>query len=227
MSNEKTVLVIGASGSVGVQLTEHFLLKGYSVISHYFQNAKRLEPLKAKYQMTLMPLQGDLSSLKGCNVFLEKLAFGSPKIAAIFFCVGPYLVKPLHQTTDQEWSNLIDMNLRVVQRLAFDLQDMVLSGFESPWFFFGYEGIDFPANDYSPAYKIVKRALLDYMLSLKPSINPNIHPIMLNLGHMPESQDAKRFLSKGAKLTGYDALFKQIDNICREPKDYQYQTITI
>lgn len=227
MSYEKTVLVIGASGSVGVQITEYFLLKGCNVISHYFRNPKRLEALKANYPRSLVPIQGDLSKLKGCKIFLDKLVKLNPTIMAIFFCVGPYLVRPLHQTTDQEWSKLFNMNLRVVQRLAIDLQDLVISGFDTPWFFFGYEGIDNPANDYCPAYKIVKKALLDYMLSLKHSINPNIHPVMLNLGHMPESKDAKRFLSKGAKLTGYDALFKKIDNICMEPNEYQYLKITI
>lgn len=73
----KNVLIVGASGDIGMAIAKHRLQKGDQLILHYHSNKdaiSELMELTAENQI-IGVIQADLSTKEGIDVFLSKLVF--------------------------------------------------------------------------------------------------------------------------------------------------------
>src|SRR5690625_4480154 len=83
----KNVLIIGASGDIGVAIAEQLAMEDYQLILHYHKNKDSLERLKQRIneENILMEIGADLSSEIEVNKLLDQLIY---PIDAIIFASG-------------------------------------------------------------------------------------------------------------------------------------------
>lgn len=72
----KNVLIIGASGDIGIAVAEELAKEGFQLILHYHKNRKSIEQFK-KHHCTcvLTEIQADLSTRSGVEILLTNLVF--------------------------------------------------------------------------------------------------------------------------------------------------------
>jgi len=83
---KKYLLITGASGTIGLTATKHFLREGHLVLAHYNSKGKDLHLLKKKYKDQIHIVQGDLSHEKGIQKFSQNLKLFSVK--TVIHCLG-------------------------------------------------------------------------------------------------------------------------------------------
>ena len=83
----RNVLIIGASGDIGVAIAEQLAMEDYQLILHYHKNKDSLERLKQRIneENILMEIGADLSSEIEVNKLLDQLIY---PIDAIIFASG-------------------------------------------------------------------------------------------------------------------------------------------
>lgn len=81
------VLIIGASGDIGVAIAKELANAGYGLLLHYHQNKETLEAVSASIgvESILLMLQADLRYAENIEVFLKQLVF---PVDAIVFAGG-------------------------------------------------------------------------------------------------------------------------------------------
>lgn len=81
------VLIIGASGDIGVAIAKELANAGYGLLLHYHQNKETLEAVSASIgaESILLMLQADLRYAENIEVFLKQLFF---PVDAIVFAGG-------------------------------------------------------------------------------------------------------------------------------------------
>lgn len=79
---KKTVLIIGASGDIGVEISKHLSKEGYQLILHYFSNYNRIETLRGQLpeDSVLLAIQANLLDRSSIKPFLNKIVFPVDKI---------------------------------------------------------------------------------------------------------------------------------------------------
>ncbi|MEL7058988.1 MAG: SDR family NAD(P)-dependent oxidoreductase [Acidobacteriota bacterium] len=111
---DHSALVVGASGGVGRAIARELLDDGCDVTLGYGRRRDALEPL-LNHAETLgrraTPLQFDLLDREAvraaCVDLLER--FGPPSI--LVTCAGRFADRPLAQMRDEDWSDVIGVNL--------------------------------------------------------------------------------------------------------------------
>ena len=76
----KTALITGASGGIGLAMTDLFLESGYSVVAHSRGPSKELQALARDHGHHLTLIRGDFSSVKGIEAFLKVLKRKAPTV---------------------------------------------------------------------------------------------------------------------------------------------------
>lgn len=83
----KNILIIGASGDIGIAITKRLAKEGYQLILHYHSNRAAIEALWNEIEQiqVLQLIQADLSSQEGIDQLLASLVFG---VDSIIFASG-------------------------------------------------------------------------------------------------------------------------------------------
>src|SRR5690625_2562005 len=72
----KNVLIIGASGDIGISVAEELAKEGFQLILHYHKNKKAIERFKKHhYPCVLTEIKADLSTTSGVETLLTNLVF--------------------------------------------------------------------------------------------------------------------------------------------------------
>ena len=120
----RRALILGGSGGIGRQVTLQLAEAGAHVTVHGGHDREKLESLLDKVGKLGLPAEGFLQSVRHADALLDSVARRMPfDIAVVAF--GPFLQKPLSETTTTEWSRIVELNLAlpgaVVSLLAPDM----------------------------------------------------------------------------------------------------------
>ena len=119
----KIALVSGASGGIGIKTAKLFVEKGYLTFAQYNKDQKSLEELNSLlsqngYQGYLIPFRCDFSDEQSVKSALEFLSKNASHIDVLVNNAGVDLYKLLTETTEAEWDNIFDINVKSALRLA-------------------------------------------------------------------------------------------------------------
>jgi 3-oxoacyl-[acyl-carrier protein] reductase len=111
----RTALVTGASSGLGRAIATTLAADGVVVALHYRRNQKAVDDL-AETLTTLghqvYPVQGDLSTTTGVRQVAEAALGSLGHVDILVNNAGDWVDKPLLETTDEEWEQLITVDLR-------------------------------------------------------------------------------------------------------------------
>lgn len=113
----KTVIITGASGGIGIKLADAFARKGYNVASSYFSNGDKLKSLSEELTangFSATAVKTDVSKSDEAN-FLIKSAFDMFGSADILINnAGIAQQKLFTDITDDDFTRMFDINVRGV-----------------------------------------------------------------------------------------------------------------
>ena len=114
MQNSKTVLITGASGTIGSSIANTLANEGFSLILHYRSNREILDQLKHTYRdkdIEIVIVQEDLSTFEGIrrlNAKIEEYQL-SPSILINSLGVASYGL--IQDVTFDDWQQLVNVNM--------------------------------------------------------------------------------------------------------------------
>lgn len=81
----KNVLIVGASGDIGIQVAKRLVRDGYNLLLHYHKNRKGIDELRKEIdkESILTVLQADLSKENDIRLFLAELIFPVDRIVFV------------------------------------------------------------------------------------------------------------------------------------------------
>lgn len=163
--NKKSVLVIGASGSIGSEVSRNLLEEGYSVGLQYFSKNKKIINLKKNFEKKKIKYyKNKLSNVKDCKKLISTFRKDFNNIFGLVICSG----------------RIIDQH---IANLSFDLfkktlnEHCLIPFFLSKEFIFQNKnkikiiflssiGVKYLGSEKSSHYMVSKAALEKAMLSL-------------------------------------------------------------
>ena len=114
MTPTRTALVTGSTRGIGKAIAFRLLREGYAAALNYRDDrsgaAGVMEEARALSPSTLA-LQGDVSRPEECDRLVLDAIRKLGHLDVLVNNVGPFLERPLGETTDAEWREMIDGNL--------------------------------------------------------------------------------------------------------------------
>lgn len=112
----KIAVVTGASGGIGIAVTKQFVENGYYVIAHYNKNKKPLDDLICQLSDGdlsdyIFPLEADFSKLNEVEDFASVIFKNFKHVDALINVAGIDLYKMLQDTSCEELTNVMNINL--------------------------------------------------------------------------------------------------------------------
>jgi 3-oxoacyl-[acyl-carrier protein] reductase len=106
----KNILIIGASGDIGIAIAEQLMMDDYQLILHYHKNKQPINQLKNRLdsELILMEIQADLSSEIEVNKFLERMIY---PIDAIVFASGTAHYGLFQDLSVDELNNMLALHV--------------------------------------------------------------------------------------------------------------------
>ncbi|NRD20808.1 SDR family oxidoreductase [Winogradskyella eckloniae] len=123
---QKTALVVGASGGIGLEVTKQLLQEGFNVIGHYNRNKTGLNHLKnsLKNPENLMLIQSDLTSDSGVDQVLESVNRYTDTLDALVYTSSPSIPNIDFQSLDwQDFAIQIKLHVEIPFLLTQRLED--------------------------------------------------------------------------------------------------------
>jgi NAD(P)-dependent dehydrogenase (short-subunit alcohol dehydrogenase family) len=106
MTNEKTVIITGASGGIGSGLVEAFLKQSYKVVATSLNATKSLLP-----SPSLIPVDGDIGNYDTAVKVVETAIKNFGSIDVLVTTAGIYYAKPFTEFTREDFDTLVSVNL--------------------------------------------------------------------------------------------------------------------
>lgn len=118
----KTVIITGASKGIGAETARVFAENGYNVIINYYKSEERALALKIELQnnfpdITADIFKCDIKKLKECEKMVEYALSAFGKIDCLVANAGVAQIKPFIDTTELDFDNIIDTNLKGVYNI--------------------------------------------------------------------------------------------------------------
>ncbi len=171
----KVALITGASGGIGSATAEKFISEGYFVIAFYNTGDSGILALKNKLGKSadyLFPVKADLSSALDVKRAFQAVKRSFKHVDVLVNNAGVSLVKTINDTTEEEWDNVFNVNIKS----AYLLTNLVLDGMlslkqgkiinvSSVW---GITGASCEV-----AYSASKSALIGYTKALAKELAPS------------------------------------------------------
>lgn len=113
----KTVIITGASGGIGIKLADAFAHNGYNVVAAYFSNGEMLKTLCEKLtgeSFYATAIKTDVSKSQEADFFIESALnmFGSADV--LINNAGIAQQKLFTDITDEDFTRMFDVNVRGV-----------------------------------------------------------------------------------------------------------------
>lgn len=127
----KTVLVVGASGGIGLEVTKQLLDEGFSVLGHYNSNKSGLVDLKHALDKPerLILIQSDLTSETGITKILETIARYTDRLDAFVYTSSPSIPNIDFQMLDwNDFETQIKLHVEIPFLLTQKLEDHLTTG---------------------------------------------------------------------------------------------------
>jgi len=107
----KNVLIVGASGDIGIAVAKQMADAGYSLILHYNRNRGLLEEFlkQTEEDVVLSVIQADLSTDKGIHSLLNQLVFS---VDFVVFASGKAHYHLFQETTEQVMEEMLTLHVK-------------------------------------------------------------------------------------------------------------------
>jgi len=120
----KSVLLTGATGTLGTSICHKFASENWQVLAHYNSSENRADRLGRQDQIT--PLQADLNTVEGPHLLAEKVRATGREPTVIVNSCAVFERTPLKELTVADWEKHIAINTRaplfLIKELATTLQ---------------------------------------------------------------------------------------------------------
>ena len=170
----KTALVTGASGAIGNAIAKSFLQKGYFVIAQYNNNIQGINSLKAYAQEGgfldyLFCVKADFNDSASVDQMIATVTKSFKRIDVLVNNAGVDLYKLVTDTTDSEWDNAFNVNVKSAFKLtkAF-LPAMVSYGKGNVIFISSVLGTN--GGSMEAVYSATKSALIGFTKALSKEV---------------------------------------------------------
>ncbi|WP_010649211.1 elongation factor P 5-aminopentanone reductase [Oceanobacillus massiliensis] len=107
----KNVLIIGASGDIGIAIAERLAMDGYNILLHYNQNRQKIDALREKLsaETILSVIQADLSRSDEIRHFLTKLVL---PVDHVVFAGGSAHYGLFQDTAEDVMDNMLTLHVK-------------------------------------------------------------------------------------------------------------------
>jgi len=126
----RTALITGGTGGIGTAVCRHLASKGYNVIAvHHPAEAEQAEAWKAELAaagLTVETMALDVASAEECSRALSQLLTDRGSIDVVVNCAGITRDKTFKRMENDQWYDVINVNLNSVYNVTRPLWDAVL-----------------------------------------------------------------------------------------------------
>ncbi|MBT2215045.1 SDR family oxidoreductase [Virgibacillus dakarensis] len=107
----KNVLIIGASGDIGIAIAKELADDGYQLMLHYHQNKQAIEKLhdRIKQEQVLLEIQADLTKQNEIAALLDELVF---PVDAIIFASGTARYGLFQEASAEEMDSMLTLHVK-------------------------------------------------------------------------------------------------------------------
>jgi 3-oxoacyl-[acyl-carrier protein] reductase len=112
--NEKVAVVTGSGKGIGRAIVERLARDGYSVAINYRRDAASAhEALSAVQSVSpdSIAIQADVSTPEGARILIDETHMRLGRLDVLVNNAGPFLAKPVFETSVEEWREILDGNL--------------------------------------------------------------------------------------------------------------------
>ena len=113
----KVIIVTGASRGIGREISRELAKKGYIIIANYNKSEKQILELKEKLEKEKIKIdifKADVSKRKETQQLVKYAIKKYGKIDVLINNAGISQIKEFTQLTDEDWNNMININLNSV-----------------------------------------------------------------------------------------------------------------
>ncbi|WP_295068807.1 3-oxoacyl-ACP reductase FabG [uncultured Fibrobacter sp.] len=114
MENEKSVLITGASGGIGLAIAEAVAKEGYTVVAHYNRNSAPIDELAERIRANggkIRTLQFSICDREQCKEVLEKDIAENGVYYGVVTNAGVCADAAFPAMTDEFWDKVLNTNL--------------------------------------------------------------------------------------------------------------------
>lgn len=164
---EAPLMILGAGANIGLGLARRFADEGRHLILSYRSRPDDVVELQMRYPKQIQIAALDARSSSAVERIFEKISFEGGKLSGLINCIGPFLEKPLKETEDADFEDMVQGNLVqafAAARRAYPLLCANGGGSIIHFTFAGLEKIS--AYDKIGAYAAAKVGLLSLTRSM-------------------------------------------------------------
>lgn len=113
-ATDRVAVVTGSSRGIGRAIALRLVRDGYIVVVNYRTDESAAASVLAEIQPVSpfsIAVHADVSTPEGAEALIGKTMETFKRLDVLVNNVGPFLVKPLVETSDREWRQMIDGNL--------------------------------------------------------------------------------------------------------------------
>ena len=114
MNDERVAIITGSAKGIGRAIAERLARDGYIVVINYRRDAASAQEALTSVQAASPPsilIQADVSTPEQAQRLIEQTHMQFGRIDVLVNNAGPFLVKPLFETTVEEWQEILNGNL--------------------------------------------------------------------------------------------------------------------
>jgi 3-oxoacyl-[acyl-carrier protein] reductase len=124
---KKTVLITGASGGIGIELSRFFIKNNYTVIGTYFSNKAPMICLSEELGRNFYYYQCDLSDFNNARQLISEITKDGFHIDLLINNAGISVVGLLQDLNQNQWNKLWNTNVTSVISLSKEIIPLFLS----------------------------------------------------------------------------------------------------
>ncbi|WP_106497562.1 elongation factor P 5-aminopentanone reductase [Lentibacillus sp. Marseille-P4043] len=167
----RNILIVGASGDIGIAIAKRLATDGNQLILHYHKNKQAIDQLRntVKREQILLEVQADLATVNGIDRLLNQLVF---PVDAIVFASGNAHYGLFQQTTVEEMDDMLTLHVKAPWIITKQLlPSMIQQHFGSIIFITSIWGNVGASNEVM--YSSVKGAQNSFVKSLAKEVAPS------------------------------------------------------
>lgn len=171
---EGTVLVTGGNRGIGKAISVALAASGYNIIFTYksdHKEARNTEKEIAELGVSVKSYKVDLISRESLTNFTQNITEIEPMLFALINNAGIYSGNTLNNTSNEEWDNIVSLNMSAPLLLARDLNKRIMDGGSIINISSVY---GFRADPWAHAYQGTKAALIHMTRGLAKELSPRI-----------------------------------------------------